>query len=194
MIATLLLAAGHGRRFGDDKLVAPLGARPVICWSADTLHGVADAMYVVVPPEAGILRAALAGRAVRYVENARRDEGMGSSIRAGIAALPPDTEAVIIALGDQPLVSRTVAAEVCARWRSTGAPAVVPRYRNGRGHPVLFSRSCFPALAALTGDRGARAVLDALGDAVAFVELDDLMPLDVDTPDALIAVERLLLG
>lgn len=192
MIATLLLAAGRSRRFGSDKLTALLGARPVIQWSVDALDGVTDLLFVVVAPQSHRLRNALAGRSVRYVENVRADDGMGSSIAAGMLALPPETDAVLVALGDQPLVSRAVASSLCVRWRESRAAAVVPRYRDGRGHPVLFDRACFSALAALTGDAGARTVLHSLGDALAFVEVDDDMPRDVDTPDALLSAERIL--
>jgi molybdenum cofactor cytidylyltransferase len=62
---------------------------------------------------------------------------------------------------------------------------VVPRYRDGAGHPVLFDRACFPALLRLDGDRGARVVLEELGSSVAYVDVDAERPLDVDTPEAL---------
>ncbi|MDB4884567.1 MAG: molybdenum cofactor cytidylyltransferase [Gemmatimonadetes bacterium] len=194
MIAALLLAAGRARRFGADKLTATLGARAVLRWSAEALDGIADETFVVVPPGALMVRAALAGLPVQFVEHPERDAGMGSSIRAGVLALPMNTEAVLIALGDQPLVSRTVVGALRDRWHATRAAAVVPRYLDGRGHPVLFDRACFSDLASLDADHGARHVLDALGGAVAVVEVDERMPLDVDTPEALLAVERLLAG
>jgi molybdenum cofactor cytidylyltransferase len=79
-----------------------------------------------------------------------------------------------------------------ARWREGGARAVAPLYEDGRGHPVLFAASLFPALLALEGDRGARAVLDALGDDLALVPIEDRAPADVDTPAALEAVSAQL--
>lgn len=194
MIAALLLAAGRSRRFGADKLVAPLGAWPVIRWSVEALGAVCDRVYVVVPPDAHAVRDALASLDVVLVAHAGRDAGMGSSIGAGIRALPADARAAMIALADQPLVSREVATAVRDAWRERGAPAVVPRYRDGRGHPVLFGRGAFAALAALDGDRGARGVLGALGARVEEVPVDADMPLDVDTRAALLAVERMLSG
>ena len=65
---------------------------------------------------------------------------------------------------------------------------MAPRYRDGRGQPVLFGRAAFAALGRLTGDAGARSVLDALGDDVATISVDATMPVDVDTPDALRAL------
>lgn len=185
MIAGLLLAAGRSARFGGDKLLAPLHGRPVLFWSAAAIATEVDALHVVVPPDASARLAALEGIPFVAVEHAGRDAGMASSIRAGIAALPPEAEAVVIALADQPLVSPEVVRRLCIRWRDGGVAAVAPRYRDGRGHPVLFGRSTFDALCALTGDGGARTMLRSMGDELALVPVDATTPVDVDTPDAL---------
>src|SRR5260370_713831 len=84
--------------------------------------------------------------AARWVERAGRGAAMAGSIRGGIAALPPEGEAVVIALAAQPLVSSGVVRRLCDRWRAGGVSAVAPRYRDGRGHPVLFGRETFAAL------------------------------------------------
>ena len=191
MIAAVLLAAGRGTRFGGDKLLAPLHGKAVLRWSAEAMAGSVDGVWVVVPPGAGALRDVLRGLAVHLVEHGARDDGMGSSLAAGVRALPDAAEAVVVALADQPLVSGGVVAELLARWQASGAPAVVPRYRDGRGHPVLFSRSCLPELAALSGDQGARGVLEALGASVEVVPVDADMPRDVDTRAALAALAAL---
>jgi molybdenum cofactor cytidylyltransferase len=185
MIAGLVLAAGRSARFGGDKLLAPLRGQPVLFWSAVTIAAEVDALYVVVPPEAPDRVAALGSLPAVIVEHAGRDAGMSSSIAAGVAALAPDVDAVVIALADQPLVAPDVVRRMCARWHEGGVAAVAPAYRDGRGHPVLFGRASFDALRALTGDGGARAVLDALGDTVAAIPVESMGPLDVDTPDAL---------
>lgn len=188
MIAGLLLAAGRSTRFGGDKLLAPLHGRAVLSWSASALAGVVDALFVVVPPDAPARVAALDGIPSVIVEHAGRDAGMASSIGAGIAALPAGVEAVVIALADQPGVAPDVMRRLCARWREGRDTAVAPRYRDGRGHPVLFGRATFGALATLEGDSGARSVLDALGAELAIVDVDETTPADVDTPDALRAL------
>ena len=189
MIAGLLLAAGRSTRFDGDKLVAPLHGRPVLSWSASALAAEVDALYVVVPPDSPARVAALAAVSPMLVIHAGRDAGMASSIRAGIAALPGDAEAVVIALADQPGVLPSVVRRLCDRWRAGGVAAVAPRYRDGRGHPVLFGRETFGALSRLAGDVGARAVLDALGDELAIVSVDDRAPADLDTPEALRALD-----
>ena len=188
MIAGVLLASGASRRFGSDKLLAPLAGRAVIRWSAEALAPAVDALYVVVPTESAAFREALVGLDVRWVTNADADSGMASSIRAGVAALPSDAEAAFIALGDQPLLDASVAIRLLARWHEDDARAVAPVYTDGRGHPVLFGASLYPFLRALDGDTGARELLEWLGDDLATVAISGPMPVDVDTPDVLDAV------
>ncbi|MES2180411.1 MAG: nucleotidyltransferase family protein [Gemmatimonadota bacterium] len=184
MIAGLLLAAGKSSRFGSNKLCAKIGGKAVIRQSIGVLSPL-DAIYVVIPPGADAVIQALSRLDVSFVVNLGRDEGMASSIRAGIAALPADCDAVVIALADQPLADPNVTRALCERWRAGDPPAVVPTYTDGRGHPVLFARQCFPALMELRGDVGARAILEELGTRVATITIGTTMPVDVDTPDAL---------
>lgn len=189
MIAGLLLAAGRSRRFGADKLCAKLDGKAVIRWSMAALSPL-DSVYVVIAPGADAVTQALSRLDVRFVVNLGRDEGMASSIRAGIAALPADVAAVVIALGDQPRASPAVTRALVDRWHAGDVAAVVPSYLNGRGHPVLFGRACFPALLALRGDVGARGVLEELGERAATVEVPAAMPADVDTPEALAVLQE----
>ena len=149
-----------------------------------------DVVYVVIPPGADAATQALSRLGVNFVVNLARDEGMASSIRAGIAALTPDVEAVVIALADQPLAAAGVTEALCERWRAGDAAAVAPMYEDGRGHPVLFGRECFAGLLVLRGDVGARAVLDALGSRLALVDIGGTSPIDVDTPDALQSLQN----
>ncbi|MEO8563486.1 MAG: nucleotidyltransferase family protein [bacterium] len=185
MIAGLLLASGASHRFGSNKLAEPLGDRAVVRWSADALVHEVDELFVVVPDAAREIRDALAGLAARFVVNEREPTGLASSIRAGVAALPPSAEAVVLTLGDQPLLDRAVTARVIARWCEGGVSAVAACYEDGRGHPVLFGATLFPALDALEGDRGARALLDGLGEDLALVDVMGAQPIDVDTREAL---------
>jgi molybdenum cofactor cytidylyltransferase len=192
MIAGLLLASGASRRFGSNKLVARLHGRAVVRWSAEALAGAVDAAYVVVPSQATEIGAALHGLPVHLVENREADGGMASSIRAGVAALPADAEAVVITLGDQPLIDGGVIRDVVARWRSAppATRAVIAEYEDGRGHPALFGAQLFAKLRALDGDRGARELLASLGESVAVVCAPGVRPADVDTPEELAALTR----
>ena len=192
MIAGLLLAAGASRRFGTNKLLERLGDHPVVRWPAEVLADEVDELLVVVAGDTAEMRDALAGIPVRFVVNREPDAGLSSSIRAGVAALPADTEAVVIALGDQPLLARDAVTRVIARWREGDASAVAASYSDGRGHPVVFGAELFPALRTLEGDRGARVLLDGLADGLKTVAMDGVQPIDVDTRDALAEVSALV--
>lgn len=185
MIVALLLAAGASRRFGGglQKLVQDLKGRPVVRWSAESLMGApVDQVSVVVGSSDRPVRDALSGLDVRFVHNAAADQGMASSIAVGVSALAAETEAVLVALGDEPLVGRDPVRRVIERYRQGGASVVAPSFCGVRGHPVLFDRTVFPELSALSGDRGARGVADRVPARLAIVELDVPKPVDVDTP------------
>jgi molybdenum cofactor cytidylyltransferase len=151
-----------------------------------------DETWVVVPARSAEVRAALDELPLHWVENPVAHEGMASSIRAGIAALPAETEAVVITLGDQPLIDGGVIRRVVAAWRAASPrpAALVTCYENGRGHPALFAAALFHQLRALEGDRGARELLASLGDAVAVIDVPSERPADVDTPEMLASLTR----
>lgn len=185
MIAGLLLAAGGARRFGAQKLLAPLDGIPLVRHAAQHLAESVEALVIVVGCEAELVRDALAGMTATLVENAAWASGIASSIRCGVAALPLDAEAVIVGLGDEPRIDPAVTRAVVTRWGEVRAPIVSARYRGVRGHPVLFDRRVFSGLAALTGDDGARTIIERRARDVAYVDVDAGRPVDVDTPEDL---------
>lgn len=183
MIAAVLLAAGAARRFGGPKLVQEVYGKPVVRWSAESLLGAPiDEVFVVVPSEHAALRRALADLEVQFVVNEKSDDGIASSLICGVDALSAGTEAVLVTLADEPMVGRDGLRRVVERYRAGGASIVVPIYNGTRGHPVLFDRSIFAELRAVTGDQGARAVTDRDPKRVALVNLEVDKPIDVDTP------------
>lgn len=184
MIGGVVLAAGQSRRMGHPKLLLPLDGRPVLHHAVSALvdAGFED-VVVVVPPEHAALAEAISGLPVRLAVNHAPEAGQAGSVVAGIAALSPTADAVVIALGDQPRVPRAVLVGLLECYRATGKAIVAPRYRDGRGNPVVFAASVFPELARLTGDQGARRVIDVDPGRVALVPFDTPMPQDLDTPD-----------
>ena len=93
---------------------------------------------------------------------------MGTSIASGVAALHADSDAVLVALGDEPMLGAASLRRVVERYRAGGYPIVVPTYKGTRGHPVLFDRAVFAELRELTGDQGARSVTDRDPSRVSF--------------------------
>jgi molybdenum cofactor cytidylyltransferase len=168
---------------GGQKLLLVLHGRPIVRWSAEALQSHVDELVVVIGGGGAAVRAALDGLEIRFVENPRPEDGQGTSIAAGVAALRRGTDAVIIALGDQPRMSPTVVPALLEAWRRTGKPIVAPVYRGVQGTPVLFAAEVFPELLALTGDAGARGVVAARRERVERVAFDAAMPPDVDTPE-----------
>jgi molybdenum cofactor cytidylyltransferase len=181
-VAAVVLAAGQARRFGAQKLVAPLGATTVIGAVVDAVRasGV-DYVVGVTGPSGGAVRSAVAGT-VTWAENPDPARGMSSSVAAGIAVLPPNVGALLVVLGDQPTVSPGVVRRLIEAWRLGGGPIVAPSYRGVRGNPVLFDRSMFAVLAALEGEGGARDLIASDPSRVALVEVSEAPPMDVDTP------------
>jgi molybdenum cofactor cytidylyltransferase len=185
VIAAIVLAAGLSRRMGRAKLLMPVGGRALVRHAVERVlvDGV-DSVWVVTGPDGEPIAAALAGLDVHLAVNAAPEEGQAGSVRAGIAALPGSVDAALIALGDQPaLPPSVIPALLAAARRASPKPIVAPRYREGQGNPVLFRREIFPELLRLTGDQGARPIIQKEPARVEWVELDLPMPADVDTPD-----------
>ncbi|HSL50345.1 MAG TPA: nucleotidyltransferase family protein [Candidatus Deferrimicrobiaceae bacterium] len=184
MIAGLVLAAGLSRRMGRAKLLMPVDGRAIVRHAVETvLAGGVDSVWVVTGPDVEPVEAALAGLEAQIVVNPAPEEGQASSLRAGIAALPASVDAVLIALGDQPSLAPAIIPALLAARRTSPKLIVAPRYRDGQGNPVLFKREIFPELLRLTGDQGARPIIQKEPARVEWVELDLPMPPDVDTPD-----------
>lgn len=183
MIAAVVLAAGLARRMGRPKLLLDLRGKPVVRWSVEALLPHVGDLVVVTGAEDGAIREALGGLAVRFAVNLRPQDGQGTSIAVGVAALKPWTRAALVALGDQPRIPEAVVPGLLEAFGRGGKAIVVPVYRGTQGTPVLFASEVFPELLALRGDAGARAVVLARPERVEAVALDLPMPLDVDTPE-----------
>ena len=184
MIAAIVLAAGLSRRMGQAKLLMKVGGRAIIRYVVESvLAGGVDSVWVVTGPDVEPIEAALAGFEVQIVVNPAPEEGQAGSVRTGIAALPPSVDAVLIALGDQPSLAPSIIPALLAARRASPKLIVAPRYRDGQGNPVLFKREIFPELLRLTGDLGARPIIQKEPARVEWVDLDLPMPPDVDTPD-----------
>ena len=146
-----------------------------------------DEVVVVVGSDAPAVAASLSGLPARIVTNPAFAEGMSTSLRAGLDALPRGCRAALVALADQPgAAAAGVVEPLLERYRASPAPIVAPLYRGGvRGNPVLFDSSLFDELRAVTGDEGGRSVIARDQSRVVLVETDEAIPRDVDTPEDL---------
>lgn len=191
--AAVILAGGSGTRFGGGKLTAPYGegllihgalraafaapADPVILATGHDGDRVADAA-------AAFAEAMGQGGRLQRVHAPDHGEGMAATLRAAVGALPDGAEGVFVFLADMPRTPPNVGALLAAALPSHAAAA--PTFEGRRGHPALFDRRLFPALARLEGDQGARRLLDGLGADLALVPVSDAGVLfDVDRPSDL---------
>jgi len=181
----VILAAGASTRMGEPKQLLPLEGRPLLVRAVEAaLASPAWPVVVVVGAHADKIRPVLARHPVLVAENPAWAEGMASSLRAGIDTLRQfsrSLDAALIALCDQPAFSAEAIAHLVAAQRTTGRSIVAARYAERLGAPALFLREHFAALAALTGEEGARTLLQQHADRVAAVDLPELA-IDLDTP------------
>jgi molybdenum cofactor cytidylyltransferase len=185
----IVLAAGRGTRMGgENKLAAELHGKPVVRHPVEAaLASRARPVIVVTGHEPQRAKAALAGLDVTLVHNPDFAEGLSTSLKVGLAALPHDVDAAAVLLGDMPevtgaLLDKLVAAIDPAR----GALIAVPTRDGKRGNPVVWARRFFDELSKLKGDVGARHLIGANSEAVVEIAVDDEAAfLDIDTPEAL---------
>lgn len=193
-VAAVVLAAGASTRMGEPKPLVTLGGRTMLATVLDAVAGSSvDETVVVLGAEADRVRRAVSMNGVQVVENPRFAEGMSSSLRAGVAALSPTTDAFFVVLADAPFVrSSTFDALQAARER-TGARIALPTYRGARGNPVLIDRSLADEVERITGDRGCRELRFRHPTEVVEVPVDDPGVLvDVDTPEEAARVRQAL--
>jgi len=188
-IAALVLAAGESRRMGDaNKLTIPVDGTPMVARVVDALQqSHAQRVIVVTGHEPERIKEALSGRDVELVHNPDYAEGIGSSVRAGVAALGDDVDGALVALADMPWVSAEVINRLIDAFTSASESSIfIPRFGGQRGNPVLWGAQHFPELLALAGDVGGKALFQRHASAICYVDVESAsVNLDVDTPGAL---------
>ena len=181
-VTAIVLAAGAARRFGGDKLRATIDGRPILQHVLDTLNaaGLPDPVVVVDPGSA--IDGTIDWSAARRVENPKSDRGLASSLHLGWAAAladAPDVVAVLVVLGDQPLLDPDVVRALAAAPLDPERPLIVARHADGARNPVRLELEAAPLVAAATGDRGLGPLLDARPDLVRSIDVEVSNP-DID--------------
>ena len=181
----MVLAAGGSSRLGRAKQLLPLAGQPLL---AHVLRHAAlstlDEVILVLGHDAESIQAAVGDWGQRVILNPEYAAGQSTSLQAGLAAVELKAAAAMFLLGDQPQVLPATIDALLKAFRRHHAPIVLPSYGGVSGHPVLISRELFDDLAAVSGDRGARDVIQAHSGEVLRVPVECASPpQDVDTEE-----------
>jgi molybdenum cofactor cytidylyltransferase len=194
-IAAVVLGAGRSRRMAPHNklLVTDRSGRTMIARVVDNvLSSGARPVLVVTGHQAEEIERALGGRPVRYVHATDYAEGLAASLKAGIAAVPPECAAALVCLGDMPLVTGRMMDRLVSMYDpQEGRLIVLPTFRGKQGNPMLWDRRFFPEILDISGDSGARFLVGKHLEFVAEVEMaDDAVLRDFDTTESLATLPR----
>ncbi|WP_421723058.1 NTP transferase domain-containing protein [Bauldia sp.] len=190
-VGVIVLAAGQGRRMaGPNKLTATIGGRPLVRIAVEAALGSkASPVVVVTGNRAEETAATISDLDVRVVHNPDFAEGLSTSLRCGLNAMPLDVDAAIVLLADMPRVDSALIDRLIGSFDpDAGNEIVVPTVDGKRGNPVLWSRRFFDELMAVEGDVGGRHLIGLHGESVVEVAVDAAAVTDVDTPSDLAAL------
>jgi molybdenum cofactor cytidylyltransferase len=185
LISAILLAAGESTRMGRTKQLLSFGESTIFGETVKNLLAAEiDELIIVLGHDAEKLKNSLTSSDPRitYVVNRQYREGISTSIKCGITSTNPETEAFLFALADQPLIRTEIMNLLIRRYTSGSTGIVTLAYRSARGHPVIISRKYQGDLLSLSGDVGARKILESHTDDVEIVE--------IDSPEILFDVDR----
>lgn len=185
-IGLIILAAGAATRMGRPKQLLSYQGRSLILHAVEVaLASLCQPIIVVLGAYVEQIKPELMPKAVQVVENSQWQEGMSSSIRAGMSMLLETNsklDAVIISLADQPLVSPQIFNQLIQSYQETQKVIIASKYNETTGVPALFSNSLFPELMQLKGDKGAKALIQKYID-TGVILLIPGVAIDIDTPD-----------
>ncbi|HEV2700880.1 MAG TPA: nucleotidyltransferase family protein [Steroidobacteraceae bacterium] len=185
-VHVIVLAAGASTRFGSPKQLVRLKGRPLLHLAVSRAVEVAgQSVTVVLGANAAELAPLLRHTPATVVINRDWAEGMGSSVRTGVARVPAAADAALLMLADQPAVTAEDLRRLVGTWRRQPRCMVAAHYAGTSGVPAIFPREDFPALCALRGDAGARALLKGGGERLVRVPLPSAA-IDIDTPEDLL--------
>ncbi len=185
MIGAIILAAGFSTRMGQQKLLLPVeGEAMVVRVVRAAIQAGLSPVIVVTGKDHDAVSDATANVGGSCQRNPEPEQGMLSSVRIGLAAMPDDCAAAAVLLGDQPSVSVPLVSALVREYESSGSGIVVPVYAGRRGHPLIFSMHYREAVMTRYDDTGLRGLLKENANVVRELACDDVgVTIDVDTPE-----------
>ena len=183
-VSAILLGAGESKRMGLNKLSLPWKKKTVLQHCLGTLtRSEVDEVIVVLGERSKRIEDQCKGPKVRVIMNRHSSWGISSSIQRGVKSVSPNSEGILIALGDMPFLrGKTVNSLIRAFVRGEGG-IVVPSFEKRRGHPVIFHRRYMRELLKLKGDAGAKSIVERHGEDVRVIPVRSAGVLkDIDTP------------
>ena len=191
-VAAIVLAAGRSTRFTRNKMIEPIDGEAMVARVVGVaIASGAEPVIVVTGFEATRVAAVLQGLNVNVVHNPEYEEGLSSSLRVGIRAVPPDSDGAVIFLGDMPRVQARDVGDLIATFDAFGRECICLPVKDGRrGNPVLWGAAFFAEMMTISGDVGAKGLLERHADKVHEVQVTSRgIFADVDTPNDLDAIE-----
>jgi len=183
-ISALLLAAGESKRMGRQKLLLPFGTSTIIEQTIDNLlNSRVDEIIVVVGYGAQELVTKIGRKPLKIAVNPHYQQGMSTSIIAGLNLIDNNAKAVMIALADQPGISSKIIDKLIEEFQRHNKGIAIPVYQGNRGHPVIFPIKYKSALLKLTGDVGGRGIIEK--------HRDDILEIPVDSKDINVDIDAL---
>jgi molybdenum cofactor cytidylyltransferase len=184
-VSAVILAAGTSSRMGQAKQLLALGESTVLAQTLGYVQAATlEEIVIVLGASAEAIRGQLPSpQELKIVVNQAYQQGIASSLRAGLSAVAPNSDAALIILGDQPFIRPQTLNRIVEEYRRSQAQIVIPMHQGKRGNPVLLDRSVFAEVMALEGDTGSRAIFAKHLDQIVNVEVEDEgIVLDLDDP------------
>ena len=185
-ISGILLAAGESKRMGKPKLLLNLGKLNIINTTIESLlKSEIFELIIVLGHEAQKIECSLSeqDKRIKFVTNENYREGMSTSIKCGVLTASKESEAFLIALGDQPLISPKIINRLIEKYQSSGVGIVTVMHQSLRGHPVIISKKYLQEILALNGDIGARDLLKQ--------HLDDTTSINIESSEEFFDIDRI---
>jgi len=173
MISGMLLAAGESKRMGKPKQLMPLGQSTIVEQTINNLlDSTLDELIVVVGNRAEEIIRAIANKPIKIAVNQNYQQGMSSSIIAGLHMINHQAQAVMLILGDQPFIASSTINKLISEFHSHDKGIAIPIYKGRRGHPVIFSMRYKEELLKVKGDIGGKQIIKDHSDDILEVAVD----------------------